>query len=96
MTAQDYSIVLLALFIILGAGEILVMVVLRHQILRYDKFRNETGFVLTGLQDQIVDCNRRLAELGYPPGRVTPARTPPWFVNGQLPDGSPAPAELRR
>jgi hypothetical protein len=96
VTPDPYIVALLVVFLILGAANILVMVVLRHQILRYDKFRNETGFVLTGLQDQIVDCNRRLADLGYPPGRVTPSRAPPWFANGQLPDGTPAPADLRR
>jgi hypothetical protein len=95
VTAQDCFVALLAVFVILGAAVLLVMLVLRHQIQRYDKFRNETAYVLTGLQEQLVDCNRRLADLGYPPGRVSPSRAPPWFANGQLPDGSPAPAHLR-
>jgi hypothetical protein len=96
MTLFDW-IVLIAVIVASVMLETLLIVMLFKLTARYEQFRNEVAWVFQNQSEQMGDFNRRLTQAGYPPGRLESTnKTPDWYRNGQMPDGTPIPEQFRR
>lgn len=75
----------LAAIVVLSVCCMVLAIVLRQQMRRYEQFRGEVAFVFAECFRQLTDHDTRLIGAGHPPGRVVPMALPDWFAKPHTP-----------